>query len=120
VALGSEDIATAETEAKAGIAADKGNWVANYAMGRVLIAQGKTDEAFKLFEKGKGLKGRADNRDYLRDRHGLGGARRERRFGRRDELHQGARAGSEHARDDDDARLHVRSRPASGARPPTC
>jgi tetratricopeptide (TPR) repeat protein len=71
VALGSEDVATAETEAKAGIAADKGNWVANYAMGRVLIAQGKTDEAFKLFEKGKGLKGRADNRDYFEIGMGL-------------------------------------------------
>src|SRR5262245_62243610 len=47
VAFGEDDLATAETIANQAVAADKGSWVANYALGRVRVAQGKHEEAFK-------------------------------------------------------------------------
>jgi len=65
VALASDDLATAEAAATAALAADKNAWLANYAYGRVLVAQNKPQEAFKAFEKGKNLKGRADRRDLF-------------------------------------------------------
>lgn len=71
VALAEDDLAKAETHANAAVAADKGDWLASYALGRVLIAKGQTDAAFKLFEKGKGLKTRADRRDLFEAGMGL-------------------------------------------------
>jgi len=65
VALSAGDLATAETAANAAVAADKNLWMANYALGRVLVAKGQPDAAFKSFEKGKSLKGRADGRDLF-------------------------------------------------------
>ena len=71
VALSQDDLQSAEKTAAAAVAADKGSWLANYAMGRVLVAKGNHDEAFKHFKKGKSLKGRADRRDLFEAGMGL-------------------------------------------------
>jgi tetratricopeptide (TPR) repeat protein len=71
VALAEDDLATAETLANAAVAADKNEWFANYALGRVQIAKGQTDAAFKTFEKGKGTKTQADRRDLFEAGMGL-------------------------------------------------
>lgn len=71
VALANEDFTSASTAAAAALAADKGNWHANFAMGRVVLEQGKLEEASKYFEKGKGLKGRGDGRDLFDTGMGL-------------------------------------------------
>ena len=71
VALAEDDLAQAETHANAAVAADGREWLANYALGRVLIAKKQPDAAFKLFEKGKGLKTRADRRDLFEAGMGL-------------------------------------------------
>ncbi len=65
VALGEDDLAGAETLANLAVASDKGSWLANYALGSVLVTKGQHEAAFKQFEKGKGLKGRADRRDLF-------------------------------------------------------
>ena len=65
VALSSDDVAAAEAAANAAAAADKNLWLANYATGRVLLAKGQAEPAYKSFEKGKSLKGRADGRDLF-------------------------------------------------------
>lgn len=65
VALASDDLAAAAAAAGAAVAADKGNWLANFAQGCVLAAKNQPEAAFKSFEKGKGLKTRADNRDLF-------------------------------------------------------
>jgi tetratricopeptide (TPR) repeat protein len=71
VALAADDLAAAEKAAAAAVAADKGLWLANYAYGRVLVAKGQYDAAFKAFEKGKGLKTRAERRDLFEAGMGL-------------------------------------------------
>jgi len=71
VALSLDDLAAAEAAAHAAVGADKNLWLANYAQGRVLLAKGKPDLAFKSFEKGKSLKGRADGRDLFETGMGL-------------------------------------------------
>jgi tetratricopeptide (TPR) repeat protein len=71
VALAQDDLATATQHADAAIAADKGSWMASYAQGRVLVAQGKADAAYAVLEKGKKLKGRADRRDLFESAMGL-------------------------------------------------
>ena len=65
VALAADDVVGAETLANAALAADKGSWLANYALGSVLVTKGQHEAAFKQFEKGQGLKGRADRRDLF-------------------------------------------------------
>ena len=64
-AIVEENWAQAETEAQAALGADKGSWPANYVTGRVLLSKGDVDGAFKAFEKGKGLKTRAQKRDLF-------------------------------------------------------
>ena len=71
VAFASDDLAGAAAAANAALAADKGSWMANYAYGRVLVAQNKPQEAFKVFEKGKNLKGRGERRDLFDTGMGL-------------------------------------------------
>lgn len=65
VALANDDVPAAEAAAQAAIGADKGNWLANFAQGCVFVAKNQLDAAFKAFEKGKGLKGRAEGRDLF-------------------------------------------------------
>jgi tetratricopeptide (TPR) repeat protein len=71
VALAQDDLESAATHAAAAVAADKGSWMASFAQGRVLVEQGKPDQAFAVLEKGKKLKGRADRRDLFESAMGL-------------------------------------------------
>ena len=71
VALGEDDLASAETCARAALAADKGLWLANFAMGRVLLLMGHKDEAFEHFAAGKGTKDRSQRRDLFETGMGL-------------------------------------------------
>lgn len=71
VAMSQDDFARATTLAQQAYDLDKKEWLAQYVMGRVLLHQGKTDEAYKMFEKGKDLKKRVDRRDLFEAGMGL-------------------------------------------------
>lgn len=71
VALSQDDLETAATLAQQAMDLGKKEWLAQYAMGRVLLERGETDEAYKLFEKGKDLKKRVDRRDLFEAAMGL-------------------------------------------------
>jgi tetratricopeptide (TPR) repeat protein len=71
VAISQDDLEQAESLARAAVDRNKKLWMANFAMGRVLLAQGKPDEAFEYLEKGKDTKNRADGRDLFEEGMGL-------------------------------------------------
>ena len=71
VALAQDDVAGAEQLARRAVDADKKSWLANFAMGRVLLAQGNVDGAFSWLEKGKDTKKRIDGRDLFEEGMGL-------------------------------------------------
>ena len=71
VALAQEDVARAEQLARKAVEADKKSWLANFALGRVLLAQGNVEAAFASLEKGKDTKKRAEGRDLFEEGMGL-------------------------------------------------
>jgi tetratricopeptide (TPR) repeat protein len=71
VAMSQDDFETATTLAEQAMGLDKKEWLARYAMGRALLERGQTEEAYKLFEKGKDLKKRVDRRDLFEAGMGL-------------------------------------------------
>jgi superkiller protein 3 len=73
VAISQDDFEAAQTWARKAIDRDKKLWLANYAMGRVLLEQGQIDAAYKHFEKGKDLKRREEGRDLFEAGMGLVG-----------------------------------------------
>jgi len=71
VALAQDDLPGAEQLATKALEADKKEWLANFAMGRVILAQGKVEAAFSYLEKGKDTKKRGDGRDLFEEGMGL-------------------------------------------------
>ena len=71
VALSGDQVDEAAALARQALERDHNLWLANYAMGRVLMAQGSLDKAFTHFEKGEKLKGREDGRDLFEAGLGL-------------------------------------------------
>ena len=73
VALAQDDLPAAEQAARQAADADKKLWLAQYALGRVLLKKGDIEGAYKCFEKGKGTKNREDGRDLFESAMGLVG-----------------------------------------------
>jgi tetratricopeptide (TPR) repeat protein len=71
VALSGDRVEEADALARQALERDHNLWLANYAMGRVLLAQGSLDKAFSHFEKGEKLKSREDGRDLFEAGLGL-------------------------------------------------
>ncbi len=71
VALSQDDLETAAPLAQSAVASDKRLWLANFAQGRVHLAQGSVDKAYEFLEKGKDTKNRGDGRDLFEEGMGL-------------------------------------------------